>query len=392
MDSPLFEKKPSSEKIIEFVNIIGKHNIAAKLFVELNNGFYLSGGYDNILILYDNQFREKMRIKELKDWAFKVIEKKDSRIIDENKTTLFCCLNKYLVSILLDTKNLKADIKEYMIEDRTFVNCIEMKENNFISTGFGCSSYYIDIYNKNSQFAEHIIIDKTYRGAIRLNDKNVALTSNSIMPNGENKLIFYNIKSKNISIIAENYSFTISNNNMSLISKEKINNSNKILICACKKYRKGQKNGILLVNPNPGDSRRINNEFYDTGNYEVYCFCQIFLVKNNNNNHNSINEKYKRNIEINDTDYFFVGGFDLDKRIGIIKMFRLIFDEKISNTKIEFVQDIIIDGEERFEDFDSPISNIYQSKLSGHIAVTCYNGNIYLFTPPNLNYYLEEHE
>ena len=390
MDNPLFTQKASSEKIIEFVNIIGKHNIAAEYFIELSNGFYLSGGCDNTLILYDYQFMEKMKIRELNDWPFKVAEKKESRKTNSSKITLLCCTNKNLVTILLDTENLKTNVKEYQLTKKTIVNCIEMKENNIITIGYGGSSYYVDIFDNNSQLDEFNITNKTYRGGIKINDKTVVLTSNDIMPDGENKLIFYNIKSKKISNITEDYSFPVSINNMALISNEKIKN-NKVLLVACKRYRKGQKNGILLINPNSGDSRRINNEFYDTDNYEVYCFCQLYLVKNNNNNYNIINEEYKKKIEIKGTDYFFVGGFDLDKRIGIIKLFKIDYDEKIYNTKIEFIQEIILDEEEsNFEDFDGPISSINQSKISGHIIVTCYNGNVYLFTPPDIDYYLED--
>ena len=391
IDDPLFKKKASDEKILEYVNVIGKHNNAAEYFIELSNGFYISGGCDNSLILYDNQFIEKMKIKELKDWPFKLIEKKDSRKNNQNKITLLCCTNRILLIIFLDTLNLKYNIKEYELEDKTVINCFEMKENNIITVGYGGASYFIDMFNNNSQLIEYYITDKTYRGGIKINDKTIALTSNDIMPNGENKLIYYNIKSKNVSYVTEDYSFTMSNNNLALLSQEKLKN-NKILLCACKRYRKGQKNGILLINPNPGDNRKINNEFYDTDNYEVYCFCQICIVKNNNDNYNNINKEYRKHIEVNETDYFFVGGFDLDKRIGIIKMFKVIFNEKIYDSKIEFIQDIIFDEEKNFEDFNGPFTSIYQSKISGHIIATSYNGNIYAFTPPNMDFYLDNDE
>ena len=65
-----------------------------------------------------------------------------------------------------------------------------------------------------------------------------------------------------------------------MISTEEIKNNNKILLCACKKYNKDTKNGILLINPNLGDNKRMENEFYETYNFEVYCFCQIFNFEN----------------------------------------------------------------------------------------------------------------
>ena len=69
-------------------------------------------------------------------------------------------------------------------------------------------------------------------------------------------------------------------------------------------------------------------------------------------------------------------------------MFKIIYGEKIWNTKIKFIQDIIFEDNENFEYFDGPISCINQSKITGHIIVTCYNGKTYLFTPPNITYYL----
>ena len=63
-------------------------------------------------------------------------------------------------------------------------------------------------------------------------------------------------------------------------NKENKHNINyKVLLCACKKYIKNQKNGILLVNINEKDSSqneaKISYIFYNTKNFEVYCFCPI---------------------------------------------------------------------------------------------------------------------
>ena len=112
------------------------------------------------------------------------------------------------------------------------------------------------------------------------------MTSNSVLPNGKDILIFYNIKTKKIINIIEGYSPTISTNNLTLISRGEIKINNKILLCACKKYNRNNKNGILLVNPNLDDNKRMENEFYDTNNFEVYCFCPIIYFEKNNNQNN----------------------------------------------------------------------------------------------------------
>ena len=263
LENPFFTKIAEKYKIIEFLKIIGKHNGAAEFIIEQSNGYYLSGGWEKVLILYDNQFIEKIKIKELKDWAFKVIEKeKYNKKI--KKIALLCCSNKEIRLIHLDTELFRTNIQQYELPKKTITNSIEMKENNYIMIGLGGSSYIIDLFNKNGHLTEYKITEKSYRGAIKISDKIVALSSNIIIPNGENKLIFYNIKSKKISNEIEGYSFTISNNNLALISREDIKRDNKILFCACKQYTSDQKNGILLVNPNLVDNKRIENEFYET--------------------------------------------------------------------------------------------------------------------------------
>ena len=65
-------------------------------------------------------------------------------------------------------------------------------------------------------------------------------------------------------------------------------------------------------------------------------------------------------------------------------MFKIIKWNKTYESKIKFLQDIEID-DENFEDFDGPISCITQSRITGNILITCYNGNVYLFTQPNMN-------
>ena len=41
-----------------------------------------------------------------------------------------------------------------------------------------------------------------------------------------------------------------------------------------------------------------------------------------------------------------------------------------------------------FISFNGPITSIIQSSTTGNILVTCLDGKIYLLTPPNIDYYL----
>ena len=165
--------------------------------------------------------------------------------------------------------------------------------------------------------------------------------------------------------------------------REEIITENKILFCACKKYMKEQKNGILLVNPNIGDCKRIGKEFYYTYNYEVYCFCPILNIEYNDSL-NINDEEFKKGIKITDTEYFFVGGFDLDKRIGIINFLKYYMEKKFGKKRIKYIQDIEIEDNENFECL--PISCINLFKITGNITVTCYNGKIYLLKSKECKY------
>ena len=69
------------------------------------------------------------------------------------------------------------------------------------------------------------------------------------------------------------------------VEKEEINNKykNKGLIFACKKYVKCQQNGILVLflENNMNDINIKDCYFYNTKDFEVYCFCQILLIIQN---------------------------------------------------------------------------------------------------------------
>lgn len=185
----------------------------------------------------------------------------------------------------------------------------------------------------------------------------------------------------------------------------------KILLCACRKYSKNKKNGFLLVklpkenkffNNNKKDYKK-NEYFFSTGKFEVYCFCQLLLVKNDfqiTNDYTTNNIYDKNNIIC--TDFFLVGGFDPSIGQGVIKLYKLIYnkneDKKI---KIKFIQNIVVENKKKnkkekksykiedksyiFKKFGGPISSIIQSDITGNIVVTCLDGNTYLFTPPNLS-------
>ena len=128
--------------------------------------------------------------------------------------------------------------------------------------------------------------------------------------------------------------------------------------------------------------KKINHIFYNTKYFEVYCFCSIFIKDELNN------KILEENIRKIDTDYFLVGGYDQKKNKGMIKLYKIIYTEKFIETKIEFIQDIDIIKSEKFKGFKEPISSMIQSKRNGNLLISSWDGNIYLFKPPNISYFL----
>ena len=223
-------------------------------------------------------------------------------------------------------------------------------------------------YNKNKT---------DFKAGIKINDNYIALISNKVTkPNGEDILAIYNTKKKDITkkIVA---SFVSEVNGMELIEIEIKKENKKFLLCGCKKYISGQKNGIMIIDADIKENENLKNKFCDTDDFEVNCFCQI-NIKNNND-------------YFIKTNYFFVGGFDNERRCGMIKLYRINYDNKnnLENFDIEFLQDIHVDISNEFQVFGGAINTIIQSKTNGKLLINCLDGYIYCFSEPNIDFYLE---
>ena len=256
--------------------------------------------------------------------------------------------------------------------------------------------HHHDFYQ--DEFMERIqnrkIDDKIYKSGIQIDNVTYAFSSNKVDINGDDKLIIYNIIKKKIIYEIKNYSFTLSRNNLCIISKEeKLNNeekekkeekeekeiNQKILLSACKKYIKNQKNRILIIKMDLKDDE-FSNIFYDTGNFEVMCFCNILNVQ-------KTGYIFKNDVIIYNTDYFLAGGFNREKGKGVIKLYKIIYSDNFLETKIEYIQDIMPEMKEKFKGFNKTISCIIQSRKTGNLLVSCWDGNIYSFTQPDMEYF-----
>ena len=390
--------KSSELEVLEFIEIIEKEQSE---FKKLSNNYFISGGKEH-LSLYDSLYHSKAKINL--DKAFPLCSSFYNIYelnCDSSQITIaiVCKSRYYIVNVSLD--NFTSKYKDFPTDSAIqSIFPIPKMENKYIITGN--KGIYNITNDCNSQTNSYPIKEKpSFIGGIDIDENTLALVSNSIIPYGEDKLILYNKITNGIILEISGHSFRISSNCLSLLETEKDGKKMKILLCACKKYSKEQKNGILLVDLSKfSESKKVNELFYETGPFEVDCFCPISLVENTN----SISEEItkKENIEIKKTDFFFVGGFDDDKREGIIKLYKLNYNNnKIDN--IEFIQDITNNYKNNsenssdkrkeseyyiFEGFGRSITSIIQSNIIGNILVTSMDGNVYLFKPPNIDYFL----
>ena len=379
-----------------------KGNYAA-FIKEMANEIILIGGTKDILYIYSKNldFIKDIRFEIPSEYIETSTGKYKRKKIDKNTQNIIETIysknnnNKNIIEIIDCSKyalmlykiklNHHNSIKVYDSEQISIscAGCIELENNKYIVYGekglyhFDNSPYNLKI-NSQEDLSEYIMNDISFKGGIKINDNYIALTSNSILSNGKDKLFIYDIKNKFI-CNEINGSFISGINGLNIIDidnelEEK--QSKKILLCACKKYISGQKNGIMVIDANIKQKERLKYRFHDTDNFEVNCFCQININKGNN---------------ILKTKYFFVGGLDADKKEGIIKLYRIIFDESF-NYDIEFLQDIVFCKNNTFEGFNGSINCIIQIKNSGKLLVSCWDGQIFCLSPPNIDCYSEDEE
>ena len=310
------------------------------------------------------------------------IEKKEKGFIQ----LMICSKEGLIIYTLSDNK--KTILNSLKI---SCTGCFEIKNNNYIIIGEK-GLYHLEDLNVN-KLDNYRIKKIPFIGCIKINDNYIALTSNSILTDGEDLLYIYDTNTKRC-IKYIYYSFVVGINGLNIMDiveesdeKDKSDNKkqkeNKLLLCACKKYTDSQKNGIIIIDTNSiGENKELYYIIYDTDDFEVSCFCPL---------------KIKRDNKMQITNYFLAGGLDEEKKQGVIKLYKVEYNgkEKDDKIKIEFLQEIIIENNEEFEEFEGFNSNIecmIQCQKDGKIFISSSDGNLYLFSEPNLDYYLEENQ
>ena len=365
----------NNNKIIRFKKRIGMHKNSCQMIKELSCGNFVSCGLDGQLILYDDKLNKVDSICITDDWIYSISES-----LGAENQILVCC-PEYIYLVTIDNNKLILKQKKIMIKDTTNYLTFPVKKNEMIFLGDKSITKYIgtlkelDQEKKDSKNYIYEINNMGFTCGLKISDNIVVAVSNKIMKNGEDSLKFIKITNGNeINQKQEYHSFNTSPNSLILIEhkfknnnkKDKnVNESIKLLLCGCTKYLREQKNGILIVAPN---QKKIKNNFYETGDFEVFCFC---LLQKNNTMNDENNKK--------DNDYFLVGGYDSINNQGLIKLYKIIYDNNhIENVKIEFMQNV-----SNLSMFKFPINCIIQSSKNGEIIASSWDGTVNLFTSPN---------
>ena len=326
---------------------------------------------------------EDGKFLDIDNYIGTTINEDNVREINKNENVI-CSISSEIGNLIVKEMEgiIKKDVKnEFKLSKEKF-DCIKEISNTkeYIKTGF--MSFLVNYYDNNK------INDNSESGYIKLNFNAItkidedgdlyAFVSNDIYDNSQNKLVFYYESSNFKTQVFDGteaekgkLSFNIGNN---ALFKIDIDANNKLLLCACKSYVPGYKNGILIIKIEIKRDKKTKIENYstkhykfdDTFDFEVNCFCKIYENKEKS------------------FSYILVGGFEVEKRRGMVKLYKISY--KGENIKLEFVQDAIED----YFDFCGLIDNIVRpDDKKRSIIISCFPGTDYEFNLPKNDDYID---
>ena len=360
----------SEYQVIMIKNIIGNHSDNAEYIHSLINDYYISGGNSRTLYIYNQKYKKILDINlSIHPIGICQIKYQDN----ENIISIVAFSNENINIITFEPNNNAFIVQFYKFFAS---NILEISRNKYIIASTKGVYIVNDLMGPLEKYESKKILNYSYRAIIKISKHLIALTSNKILHKGRNRIVIYDLSINGIFYDLEGYSFSLSLNSLLLLDNYEAYKNEKILLCACKKYTSYNNNGILLISIKIEDNEDIYTNFYETERFEPYCFCRILLINNSKENRENSKKEYN-------TDYFFIGGYDLENDKGVIKLYKIIFNS--NKTRIEFIQDIIFSNEDRFK---GPVTCITQSRKDGNFLITCSDGFVYLCSPSNINYFL----
>lgn len=349
-----FKRKKLKYKIFDFNRVIEDENKETKI---LNNGYILIVDKNNNKKIYNKQ------LEKVYDDIDEDIQKKEKYIGDES---ISFSLYQNKTILLFESSKEKINSKIFSKINLHLNQYFKMNEPNEYLILAEDGIYHLNLplkYDK-TEIIKPIDEDKSikYNSYVKISDNYYGFTTNSKYNNGKNLLRFYDFKSNtftnNIQDITNKYSFTTCENGLYLIDTSE---TYKILLCACETDRENEENGILIQQIIGNMNKLTVPTFENTDDFQVTCFC-------------GINNKYKN------CQFILVGGFEINKRRGMIKLYKVSFDPKKEEVKIHFIQDLIEDYS-KFDDFIGKINKIMLDKDDNKkIIISCLFGGVYQFS------------
>ena len=280
---------------------------------QLSSNYNLRVENRNKLLILDNNFNKKCKLK-LKDEE--IINVSKAFIYDntqKNYIQLFIFCEKSFYFITIDLSSNLKQIKKFL--NSNIKNYIDLRNNCLLFYGKkGAFIINKDIFTNNNN--EEINLDKfilqrlkgSFKAGIYINENMFALIK------GKDKLLFYHVKTYNIINIINTKNFSISLENLSLISIKK-KQKKKLLLCACKTNGFGGKNGILIIDTLLGKIE----QFIDIYNLEPD------FLKTKENGSSNFN--------------LLIGGFDREKRLSLIKILNIRYNKSFQTECIYNISD-----------------------------------------------------
>ena len=379
----------SKIKIISFKKCLANHEDGAQMIKEFPCGKFVSCGLDGKLILYYDNLEKKYEFKIIENWIYSISD------IPGNENNFMACCPEKIVLLSIDGNELNLADKSLNIDNTLNKFSFFTRKDEIILCGNNALTHYkgtIEDIKENNNI--NILNNLHYTCGKAITKNKILVVSNKVLNhnkkgNGEDILKFINTNNGNELNQVEG-SFNIGPNSLLIIDKNidiaprqnknlkksKKNKKNKIysnqntvnekiklLFCACTKYYDDQKNGIFVIYFT--NEKIIHEYFYDTGGFEVFCFCEL---------------NYKNDDEQINKNYLLVGGYDNNLNQGLIKLYEIgYYDNNSELPELKFIRNI-----RGLSKFKQPINCIIQSSKTGEILLTSWDGSVNLFTRPNL--------
>ena len=388
-------------KILKFKKYIMRNeykNSKTKLVITLSDGHYIRVDYNEYIFIYDKNYNEKLKFNfQNINFILNIIEY-DRNDCSNQKINILIIVFDHFYYYILDKNNISNALQSSHSPIKNEHNCHNYFKlasninNNDIFLISGKSGIY-KLEKINNEYKESNLAKGYFINSIKITDNLYAFSSNQIFDKGDNIIKIYDTNEKDsrrknnvIEIKKEQeYSFTSCKNGLCVID---IDDNYKLLLCACTRYTQDkekaqneneekekddiQKNGILMIKIDVKNFIIIFKHFEETEDFEVNCFCKIY---------ESDDKKFV---------YFLVGGFEFNKKRGMIKLYKITFGEK--EVKLDYIQDAIEDYDLLDDnDFDGMIFSIIKSKDNKRdIIVSCLEGSNYLFSLPKDDNYFKD--